>query len=302
MRKLIFVFLLFSFMPRYIQGQNLTGTWVGHSSMDFLKLVIIHQGDSVFGYTYDEGPGWCQASFIGHYQRGEKHLKGKGIELLGHSGDHEVGLYKLKYVRHEGKEHLNGTVQLKLPAWSIFRYGLPTQVFLHRDKTEVDTIAYMRSIIDKQQPASKNPIATQKNFPEKADSMKQMPATIASNDWVKKEKEDRSFKVVQHIFTEVDSVKIALYDNGEVDQDSVTIFFDGAIILNRYMISDKAKELTIAIPKDGKEHSLDLFAHNLGNIPPNTALIIITAGKKRYELRASYDLSTNARIIFSHHP
>jgi hypothetical protein len=43
-----------------------------------------------------------------------------------------------------------------------------------------------------------------------------------------------------------------------------------------------------------------LFANNIGTIPPNTALIILIAGKKRYEVHASYDLSTNAKIIFQY--
>ncbi len=36
-----------------------------------------------------------------------------------------------------------------------------------------------------------------------------------------------------------------------------------------------------------------MFADNLGSIPPNTALMIITDGKKRHEVRISSNLQQN---------
>src|SRR5688500_17401378 len=114
--KLIFSILCGLVLPTFMLGQDLTGTWVGRSSMAFVKLVVIHKGDSLFGYTYDEGPGWCQASFAGHYLKHEKNLKGKGLEILHHSGNHDLGFYNLHYTKREGSEHLDGTVQLKNPS------------------------------------------------------------------------------------------------------------------------------------------------------------------------------------------
>ena len=39
-----------------------------------------------------------------------------------------------------------------------------------------------------------------------------------------------------------------------------------------------------------------MFADNLGSIPPNTALMIIDDGKKKYEIRLSSSLEKNATI------
>jgi len=39
-----------------------------------------------------------------------------------------------------------------------------------------------------------------------------------------------------------------------------------------------------------------MFADNLGTIPPNTALMIIDDGKKRYDIRLSSSLSKNATV------
>jgi hypothetical protein len=39
-----------------------------------------------------------------------------------------------------------------------------------------------------------------------------------------------------------------------------------------------------------------MFANNLGAIPPNTALMLIYDGKKRYEVRLSSSLEKNAAV------
>jgi hypothetical protein len=45
-----------------------------------------------------------------------------------------------------------------------------------------------------------------------------------------------------------------------------------------------------------KENELTMFADNLGSIPPNTALMLIYDGKKRYEVRLSSSLEKNATV------
>jgi hypothetical protein len=45
-----------------------------------------------------------------------------------------------------------------------------------------------------------------------------------------------------------------------------------------------------------------MFAENLGSIPPNTALIVVTAGTKRYELHSSASLEENAVMLFEYKP
>jgi putative heme iron utilization protein len=39
-----------------------------------------------------------------------------------------------------------------------------------------------------------------------------------------------------------------------------------------------------------------MFAENLGRIPPNTALMVITDGKNRYQVFLSSSLTENATI------
>lgn len=114
-------------------------------------------------------------------------------------------------------------------------------------------------------------------------------------------KKERSSKVIRTIKTKEDSIRILLYDNGIIDNDTVTVFYNNKVILEKYMITSQAKELKIPISKTS-ENLIELFANNLGTIPPNTALLIIYAGEKRYELHASYDLNNNAGILIEYDP
>ena len=45
-----------------------------------------------------------------------------------------------------------------------------------------------------------------------------------------------------------------------------------------------------------------MLAENLGEIPPNTALMVITAGKERYEVFLSSDEQRNAKVIINYVP
>jgi hypothetical protein len=43
-----------------------------------------------------------------------------------------------------------------------------------------------------------------------------------------------------------------------------------------------------------------MYAENLGEIPPNTALMVVTDGDKRYEVRISSDYKKSGTIHFVH--
>lgn len=102
----------------------------------------------------------------------------------------------------------------------------------------------------------------------------------------------KSIKVTSEFIT------LSIYDNGEIDGDSISIFFNGVQVLKNQRLTDKPIMLQLPVSADSKEHELVLYAENLGSIPPNTALMIISDGSKRYEVRVSCDLQKNAVIHF----
>jgi hypothetical protein len=64
------------------------------------------------------------------------------------------------------------------------------------------------------------------------------------------------------------------------------------------MLDKKPITLNIHADANNREHEFVLVAENLGSIPPNSALMRITAGKQIYKLPVNTDMKTNARIVF----
>ena len=62
----------------------------------------------------------------------------------------------------------------------------------------------------------------------------------------------------------------------------------------------RKKPTTIRIDLDASQpyHELVMVAENLGAIPPNTSLMIISAGTKRYQVFISSNEQKNAKVIF----
>lgn len=336
--------LIILLIPAAGFGQNLTGTWEGSGGgTTFIRLVVKHRGDSLFGYTYDEGGGYCKATFLGRYSQSAKRLVGRGNEMIENSGTHVLTRYDLLYSREAGGEFLRENLGEQGFLDRIF--GGESRQYLKKvsnritspvpkEKKEEPVAKAVNPPVIKPGPASKPvPTLPKKDVVKNAATVASTPPVvikptpvlktpspaIVKTDPLKKAeapakiivktappslikaKDERASKLVETIYTKADSVKMFVYDNGEVDGDTVTVFINNALVLDRYRISDKPKEISFPVSGNGGVHTIELFANNLGTIPPNTALIIIIAGKERFELRASYDLSTNAKIVIRHH-
>ena len=109
----------------------------------------------------------------------------------------------------------------------------------------------------------------------------------------------RSIETIQTVYFKTDSLTLTLYDNGEVDGDTVSVVVNGKVIMGKKGLSTKAITETIYLTSEmGDSLQMIMYAENLGAIAPNTGLLIIQDGKDRYEIRFSGDLSKNAAIIF----
>jgi hypothetical protein len=109
--------------------------------------------------------------------------------------------------------------------------------------------------------------------------------------------EKRVTKSDQSFYFESDSLLLTLYDNGEVDGDTVTVLMNGNVIFSKVGLTTNANSKTIYITPDMDSVKLVMYAENLGSIPPNTGLLIVNDGEKRYYVRFSADLQTNAAIV-----
>jgi hypothetical protein len=110
--------------------------------------------------------------------------------------------------------------------------------------------------------------------------------------------EKRTNTVLKTIEIQSESVVIDLYDNGEVDGDSISLFFNGKLVIARKKLTTQPLRLRIPQEELEAENELVMYAENLGVIPPNTALMVVTDGNKRYEVRITSDLQKSGTIRF----
>lgn len=134
----------------------------------------------------------------------------------------------------------------------------------------------------------------------------EFPVQVKQNDTLAKIQQSLQLKprekdVVQTYQIDTSHLKIDIYDNAEIDDDTVSVFLNNTLLLYKKRLTDKALTLNVqAFP--GQEYELMMYADNLGRIPPNTALMVITSGKKRYELRVVSSETKSAVIKFIYNP
>ena len=107
----------------------------------------------------------------------------------------------------------------------------------------------------------------------------------------------RENPVIKTIRTEPATLLVELYDNGQIDGDTVSIYHNNELIVSHAGLSEKPISFKIKVDSTDPHHELTMVADNLGSIPPNTSLMIITAGKKRYEVFISSSEQKNAKIV-----
>jgi hypothetical protein len=106
----------------------------------------------------------------------------------------------------------------------------------------------------------------------------------------------RSVEVQKDIEVDGDSVLVDFYDNGEIDGDSISVFFNNQLFGANLRLSTKSIHMNLKLDSTKEFNTLAMFANNLGSIPPNTALMLIYDGKKRYEVRLSSSLDKSGAV------
>jgi len=113
---------------------------------------------------------------------------------------------------------------------------------------------------------------------------------------VEKEFLERKNVVEQELEVEGDSLRVDVYDNGEVDGDIISVFYNQQLILASQKLTHKSIHIDLVLDSTKAYSEISMFAENLGLIPPNTALMIVNDGKKKYEVRVSSNMEKNSTI------
>jgi hypothetical protein len=122
------------------------------------------------------------------------------------------------------------------------------------------------------------------------------PAVKADIVKIKEDFKKRKQIVSKQIEVSSDSVRLSFYDNAEVDGDSISVFLNGKLVVAHQGLTERAFNVYIQLDSSLAVNEVSMFAENLGKYPPNTALMVISDGDKRYETFLSSDFQGNATI------
>jgi hypothetical protein len=307
-------------------AQDLTGTWEGYSTniAAYTRIVMVREGNRYVGYSYDEGGGgFCKANFIGSFDPDNKMLTGRNASFIDRTPDHVLVQYRLTYEKTEGVHYLRGFITTAGSENNILGFADADRLTLRRVMKRVDTTEFMKDImgIKNKQPvkplvkAKKDSIKVstplvKKKTEEKSAAEKIKTETVIQqpNIGIPVKTDSRMLMAKQKRFSDTLSkivstdrnISISIFDNGQVDGDTITVFYNNQVILANHFVSATPFKLNFTLDKDQSRHEITVIANSLGSIPPNTAVLIIDAGDKKYRLSASSDMNRNALIVIDY--
>lgn len=171
--------------------------------------------------------------------------------------------------------------------------------------TTIDTPVVTKAVVTV--PAADTTATTNRAADTPAIAKVSLPDSSQTIALVKPADQEDSKKIVESFSTrksvlnqvlevESDSVRLSFYDNGEIDGDSISVFVNKRVVLTHQMLAAKALTMYLRLDSTLNDTEISMFAENLGKFPPNTALMVITDGKHRYEVFMSSSLTENSTI------
>lgn len=160
-------------------------------------------------------------------------------------------------------------------------------------------------------PVVKKPVAAPKPVIRKDSAVvKPVTGNIAKNDSaIRKSKpvlitpappdiKNRINELVKTLTISSSQVTVKLFDNGEIDGDTISVYLDNKLMLAEKRLTASPLILRFELNELQDEHELTMVAENLGTIPPNTSLMIVEAGTQRFEVRITSTEQKNAVVKF----
>jgi hypothetical protein len=170
-----------------------------------------------------------------------------------------------------------------------------------------------KPVTTQKKPVTQKPVITQKNTPasqkpvaDKKDTVQKKPSPAVVNVIpeeharvkIPETTRSRTNELTQTFTVSSEEIQVRLYDNGEVDGDTISVYLDGKPLLTNKRLSTVPITLSIKMDPSNPEHTLVMVAENMGRIPPNTSLMIVQDGDKRYQASITSTEQKNAMVRF----
>ena len=315
------ILLLFStFIVAHLSFcQTMTGSWYGKADVmiqgshnNYLTELILKQKgnevEGIFGYYFKDS---YQSFFI----RGTYNPKTRAISL------NRVPVIFYASANRDGVEcpmDFHGTLMVSKAKNTVkgsfysdakYKYTCPElRVNFLLDIKEDEDSVLKSSVAGKKiwQPQKEDfVVSAQRNEQVKLDVSDVAPGNIANIPPpiavdIEKQLVDK-FTERKNIYSrdieiESDSIRLSFYDNGDIDGDSISVFLNKKPVLANQRLSSRSLNVFVALDTLLDINEISMFADNLGRIPPNTALMIVSDGINRYELYLSSSLTQNGAV------
>jgi hypothetical protein len=113
---------------------------------------------------------------------------------------------------------------------------------------------------------------------------------------------ERENNLVRTINVSETDIIVELYDNGTIDNDSISVYHNNEKVISTGRLSYAPLTVKIHSSREDARHELVIVAENLGDIPPNTAYMVIKSGRERFEITLASNEQRNAKVIINYVP
>ena len=312
--------LLFALPVQYLTAQSVTGAWYGRADVmvqginnNYLTELILRQkGDEVegiFGYYFKDT---YQSFFIrGSYNKKTREVFIKNMPVLFYKSNTRngiecpmefEGMLTINKVSSSLRGYFYSDAKYKYTCPQIrVNFALDEAQKSNHDSLMKHTVTGKKLWQPQEEDFVVTNVATDKPVTITADATSGGKDSSAA---VVKTEEDNLMarfskrQTIYNMDVEVasDSVRVSIYDNGDIDGDTVSIFLNKKPVLIKQELTARALNVYLALDKTADIQEISMFAENLGKIPPNTALMVVSDGVNRYEVYLSSSLLQNATV------
>ena len=333
--RLTFTLISLLLLSTSVQAQKLTGIWRGYFSaangifrddigeeMYKYEVQIDQQTDnSVKGvtYSYKSTVFYGKSTMQGIYTASSKNLIVKELKLvelkIGSNSEPCLMTCYLDYVKIGKLEVLQGTFistnaknkkdcgSGKVYLERVLKSDFELEEFLAHPKPAAPITQQKpmvkpsnkdSDIVNKDNEADNTATTIKTTIPEnkKSTTTNVTPKVLVQRD---------NF-LIKRILTSEPIVKVELYDNGTIDNDTISLYHNNEQVIIKGKLNYQPLTYSFNCGNEPVNHELILVAENLGEIPPNTAIMVVTIGKKRQEIFLTSDEKKNAKIIIEYKP
>ena len=291
---------------RFYGKATLTGNWVKKNQSALVQEIktveVKMSGGSVacimkclFTYSKSGKEEFLEGNFTSSYEKADLLM---GIKRGGNCGGGTIQLRKVPTSDFYVEPFLRNKPQYKSPS---------TKSTQTKSQTKPQTKPQSKPIVTNKTPVNKPTTQkqTQVTVQPRPDTIKRNTTPVV----IDKPKEvpaisipattrSRENELVKTLIVTDQDISVRLYDNGEIDGDSISVYLDGKAIVSNKGLSTQPITVHLKMDEDNPDHVLVMVAENMGRIPPNTSLMIVQDGDKRYQVSITSTEQKNAMVRF----